>query len=89
MIRSIYRIADYAGGSDSAISKSEAYFYVFDGTLMFLTMVLFSVFHPSEIINKESMSKDGWVSSTGLPLDGRSEESLRMDSRGMGPRSMA
>jgi hypothetical protein len=89
MIRSIYRIADYAAGPDAGIGKSEVYFYVFDGTLMFFTMVLFSVYHPSEIINKDTLSKGGWVGASGLPLDGRSEESLRMDSRGMGPRSMA
>ncbi|CZR56903.1 related to RTM1 protein [Phialocephala subalpina] len=61
MIRSIFRIAEYVQGQDGALLKTEVYLYIFDATLMFLTMVIFNIFHPSAIINKETLSKGEWA----------------------------
>jgi hypothetical protein len=59
MIRSIFRIAEYVQGQDGSLLKTETYLYLFDATLMFLTMVLFNVFHPSKIISKTTL-KGTW-----------------------------
>jgi hypothetical protein len=59
MIRSIFRIAEYVQGQDGSLLKTETYLYLFDATLMFLTMVLFNVFHPRKIISKEVL-KGTW-----------------------------
>lgn len=56
MVRSIFRIAEYIQGHDGALLKTEVYIYIFDATLMFLTMALFNVFHPSHIISRKSMN---------------------------------
>ena len=64
MIRSVFRIAEYVQGQDGSLLKTETYLYVFDATLMFLTMVVFNVFHPSKIISKE-MLKGNWTSVEG------------------------
>ncbi|CZR53789.1 related to protein RTA1 [Phialocephala subalpina] len=58
MIRSVFRIAEYVMGQDGALLDHEYYLYIFDATLMFFTMVLFNVYHPSRIITKESLKRD-------------------------------
>ncbi|QSZ29512.1 hypothetical protein DSL72_004026 [Monilinia vaccinii-corymbosi] len=50
MVRSIFRIIEYIQGSDGYLLAHEVFIYVFDATLMFLTMVLFNIRHPSAII---------------------------------------
>ncbi|KAJ9618633.1 hypothetical protein H2203_008835 [Taxawa tesnikishii (nom. ined.)] len=50
MIRSIFRVAEYTQGNDGTLLGHEVYLYVFDACLMFFTMVLFNVWHPSRII---------------------------------------
>lgn len=49
LIRSVFRVAEYAEGNDGALLRTEVYLYVFDAVLMFLVMVTFAVIHPSEI----------------------------------------
>ena len=51
MIRSIYRVAEYVQGSDGYLQSEESFVYIFDATLMFLTCVLFNIFHPSGILS--------------------------------------
>ncbi len=79
MIRSIFRIAEYVQGQDGSLLETEIYLYVFDATLMFLTMVLFNIFHSSKIISKEVL-KGTWTKveggiayeySSSVPLDHR------------------
>lgn len=53
MIRSIFRIIEYVGGQDGYLLEHEIFLYIFDATLMFLSMVLFNVYHPSRIIMKD------------------------------------
>lgn len=45
-------------GQDGILLDHEYYLYIFDATLMFFTMVLFNVYHPSRIITKESLRGD-------------------------------
>jgi len=50
MIRSIVRVVEYAQGFTGYILSHEVYLYVFDGTLMFVALVIFNWIHPSELI---------------------------------------
>lgn len=50
LIRSIFRLIEYAQGNSGYLISHEAFLYVFDSTLMFFTMVGMSFFHPSKIL---------------------------------------
>jgi hypothetical protein len=50
MIRSVFRVAEYVGGTDGVLQSTEVYVYIFDATLMFTAVSIFSIFHPSRII---------------------------------------
>jgi hypothetical protein len=50
LVRSLFRIVEYIMGNDGPLLRTEAYLYVFDGTLMFVTMGIFAIWHPSQII---------------------------------------
>jgi hypothetical protein len=59
MIRSVFRIVEYVMGQDGYLLDHEIFLYIFDAVLMFLTMVLFNVYHPSRIIHKGSLENHG------------------------------
>lgn len=50
LVRNLFRVIEYGEGANGSASKYEAYIYVFDATLMFLTMFVFVVFHPGSLI---------------------------------------
>jgi hypothetical protein len=50
MVRSIFRVAEYAGGYSGPLQSSEAYIYIFDATLMFIVAALFGVWHPGSMM---------------------------------------
>ncbi|KAJ5492814.1 protein RTM1 [Penicillium diatomitis] len=54
VIRSIFRLIEYAMGNNGYILRYEVFLYVFDGLLMLLVMVLFNVVHPSGLISHKS-----------------------------------
>ncbi len=84
MVRSIFRIAEYIQGQDGALLKSEVYIYIFDATLMFLAMVVFNIYHPSNIISKKVIAT--WTETEvggSYGYGGGDGESL-----GMAPRTM-
>ncbi|KAK8162435.1 RTA1 like protein-domain-containing protein [Phyllosticta citrichinensis] len=54
--RSIYRLAEYIQGSDGTLQMHEAYLYVFDALLMFITCIIFNIWHPSTIISHKNMA---------------------------------
>ncbi|KAH0431456.1 hypothetical protein CcaCcLH18_07072 [Colletotrichum camelliae] len=56
MIRSIFRLIEYAQGNDGYLVSHEVYLYVFDSVLMFATMCLFAWKHPNAI---NRWAKDG------------------------------
>ncbi|ERS98135.1 uncharacterized protein SPSK_06497 [Sporothrix schenckii 1099-18] len=72
MVRSIFRVAEYAGGSDGALQKSEVYIYVFDATLMLVVAILFGVYHPSKVMDPRSVERN-----KSTPLYGSSSYPLR------------
>ena len=64
LIRSLFRVAEFVGGTDGPIMTHEAYIYVFDGVLMLGAMVIFNVVHPGAIIGRKA-------GSDGIRLDER------------------
>jgi hypothetical protein len=50
LIRSVFRLIEYAQGNDGYLISHEAFMYVFDATLMFFAMVAMNLFHPSVIL---------------------------------------
>lgn len=66
MVRSIFRLIEYAQGNSGYIVSHEAYLYLFDGALMFLTMVLFAWEHPSELNAK--LKEGGTAVKHGIQL---------------------
>lgn len=54
LIRSIFRLIEYAQGNSGYLISHEAFLYVFDSTLMLFTMVAMSIFHPSKILSQST-----------------------------------
>lgn len=63
LVRSIFRLIEYAQGNDGYLISHEAFMYAFDAMLMFFAMVALNVFHPSIILarreKRESMESIG------------------------------
>ena len=51
LVRSVFRLIEYAQGNDGYLISHEAFMYVFDATLMFFAMVAMNVFHPSIVLS--------------------------------------
>lgn len=49
MIRSVFRVAEYAMGNDGYLLRHEWTLYVFDATLMFIVMVVYYFWYPTRI----------------------------------------
>ena len=49
LVRSIFRLIEYAQGNDGYLISHEVFLYIFDALLMFATMLVFHVVHPSEL----------------------------------------
>jgi len=66
ILRSIYRVAEYAGGYHSAIMLNEGLFYGLDALAIFILMCIWCPFHPGFVVisNKKNKSKGDIESST-------------------------
>lgn len=64
LVRSIFRLIEYAQGNDGYLISHEVFMYVFDAMLMFFTMVVMSIYHPSELLGKRAKAAQ-------LPCDSR------------------
>jgi len=72
LIRSIFRLIEYAQGNDGYLISHEAFMYVFDAMLMFFAMVAMNVFHPSVILNgNKRVSRGSMWSNSQTELHGR------------------
>ncbi|GIK05410.1 hypothetical protein Aspvir_009519 [Aspergillus viridinutans] len=49
MVRSVFRVAEFAMGNDGYLLKHEWTLYVFDATLMWIVMVVFAYNYPGDI----------------------------------------
>ncbi|KAL1591359.1 hypothetical protein SLS60_012058 [Paraconiothyrium brasiliense] len=56
LVRSVFRLIEYAQGNAGYLITHEVFLYVFDSTLMLATMMLLAWVHPSEI---SALSKSG------------------------------
>jgi RTA1 like protein. len=72
LVRSIFRLVEYAQGNDGYLIGHEVFMYVFDAMLMGFAMVTMNVFHPSVILagdykhGQDSMQSLRSVSQTQL-----------------------
>lgn len=72
MVRSVFRMIEYAQGHNGALIRREIYVYILDALLMLIVTILFSVWHPSTLIageNKVKVPSD--ESSDTIPMFGR------------------
>ncbi|EFQ98821.1 RTA1 [Nannizzia gypsea CBS 118893] len=49
MVRSIFRVAEFAQGTNGTLLRHEYYLYIFDAALMFILMVILNIIHPGVI----------------------------------------
>ncbi|KAJ5768178.1 hypothetical protein N7533_000761 [Penicillium manginii] len=54
LVRSVFRLVEYAQGNDGYLISHEAFMYVFDATLMLFAMVAMNVFHPCTVLTPSS-----------------------------------
>ncbi|KAH8685059.1 RTA1 like protein-domain-containing protein [Ilyonectria robusta] len=54
MVRSIFRVAEFAAGQTSVLQTAEGYLYGLDAVLMFICAVLFNILHPSRVVQTDS-----------------------------------
>ncbi|KAH8645877.1 RTA1 like protein-domain-containing protein [Tricladium varicosporioides] len=54
-IRSIFRVAEFAGGHEGTLMTHEIYLYIFDAVLMFGVSICFNVVHPGDIIGRKGI----------------------------------
>ncbi len=69
MIRSVFRVAQYAQGRDGALQSLELYVYIFDSSMMIIVAALFNWFHPDRVLSRHARSLA--ISSSDV-LDGES-----------------
>jgi hypothetical protein len=60
MVRSIFRLIEYAGGSTGYLLSHEWPMYIFDSLLMFAVTVLFAWRFPSGLRPRETIPLGGW-----------------------------
>ncbi|KAH8891823.1 RTA1 like protein [Thozetella sp. PMI_491] len=56
MVRNVFRVVEYAMGNEGYLLANEWPVYVFDGSLMFLTMAGFFYWYPSQLRSVEQTS---------------------------------
>ncbi len=49
-VRSLFRLIEFTGDSNSPMMKTEAYLYVCDSTLMFIVLAILIYWHPAEYV---------------------------------------
>ncbi|OBT49803.1 hypothetical protein VE04_10235 [Pseudogymnoascus sp. 24MN13] len=78
LIRSIYRVAEMAGGYDGELMKDENTFLVFEGVLIVVAVLLLLVFHPGAVLDGfggTAKSKGLYKTAFGSSGEGDSEMS--------------
>ncbi|KAJ5381529.1 uncharacterized protein N7496_003957 [Penicillium cataractarum] len=58
MIRCIYRVVEYIQGQTGVLQSHEYYAYMFDAFLMLQVMVVFVIFHPSQVLSRDTPKVD-------------------------------
>ncbi|GIJ81638.1 hypothetical protein Asppvi_000137 [Aspergillus pseudoviridinutans] len=63
LVRSIFRLIEYAQGNNGYLISHEAFMYIFDSALMFLAMVAMNFCHPSMILVGSEKEHEAEMSS--------------------------
>ncbi|PYI17349.1 RTA1-domain-containing protein [Aspergillus japonicus CBS 114.51] len=71
LVRSVYRLVEFAQGNNGYVISHEAFLYVLDATMMFLVMVVMNLFHPSVVLQREVRHHRVGSEEVGLQLEGR------------------
>ncbi|KAK0448334.1 RTA1 like protein-domain-containing protein [Desarmillaria tabescens] len=53
LVRSVFRVIEFAQGNDGYLMKSEVWIYIFDSVLMAGVITLFNIFHPSSYLRDD------------------------------------
>ncbi|KAM0380537.1 hypothetical protein ACHAPZ_000757 [Fusarium culmorum] len=76
LVRSVFRVAEYVMGKDSALQSQEFWIYIFDALLMSLVVVSLNWFHPSRVING-ALDRKRVVSQDEYMLEGQRHDGER------------
>lgn len=85
MIRSLFRMIEFAMGGDNVLMQSEVYLFVLDGVLMVFVGLMFLWWHPGRVLIGYKEIGRGSKGNGGSGLESSAEEGLS-DGRGMGSR---
>ncbi|KAL6408611.1 rta1 domain-containing protein [Ilyonectria robusta] len=67
LVRSVFRVVEYVTGHDGEIQSKEVYIYIFDALLMAIVVVIFNIFHPSEVLSIPGRDRPNYSDSE-MPL---------------------
>ncbi|WQF89968.1 Putative RTA-like protein [Colletotrichum destructivum] len=51
LVRSVFRVVEYAMGKDGELMSKELYIYIFDALLIFICVAIFNIWHPSRVVS--------------------------------------
>ncbi|KAK3938536.1 hypothetical protein QBC46DRAFT_162369 [Diplogelasinospora grovesii] len=80
LVRSLYRMVEYAMGSDGELMKKEGYLLAMDSTLMWLVSAVFAYVHPSKVLVGYKYNQTAGMASREV-LEGDAESTYPMVSR--------
>lgn len=81
MVRSVFRMLEYAQGNNGSLMQKEVYAYVLDALLMLVVAAIFTLYHPSQVLQGHKVSDRSAhleESSDSFPMVGQSSY-RRMD----------
>jgi hypothetical protein len=61
LIRSVFRLIEYAGGNDGYLISHELFLYIFDALLMLGVLVILIIFHPAEVVPGKKADSEGRI----------------------------
>ncbi|KAJ5608670.1 hypothetical protein N7528_009237 [Penicillium herquei] len=70
LIRSIYRIIEFAQGNSGYVISHEVFLYVFDASMMFLVMIVMNLYHPSVVLCSSESPISSEIKMTRTESDG-------------------
>ncbi|KAL2859930.1 RTA1 domain-containing protein [Aspergillus lucknowensis] len=72
LVRSIFRLVEYVQGNNGYLISHEVFMYVFDSSLMFITMVVMNICHPSMVLSGSQKERDVEIGSLASSVGQRS-----------------
>ncbi|OKL57473.1 hypothetical protein UA08_07077 [Talaromyces atroroseus] len=73
LVRSIFRLIEYAQGNSGYLISHEVFMYVFDAALMFLAMLVMNICHPTTLlVGSRKQYSDTQMESLGHQSDNNS-----------------